>query len=131
MANKKLVAIIDESQTAVYAEKLDSIIAILQRSDERLRKTGMVEAYLEDFQQTSLKHLRQTYYSKSNQRIYPFIIAADGRVLMHPTLGAGDRDLIKIKIASKMLAGGAGDFNFTSNGKRNGICIKNFRSGTG
>lgn len=54
LADKYLTEITDESQRAVYTEKADAILALLQRNDERLKKTGMAEAYLEDFQDSSV-----------------------------------------------------------------------------
>ena len=47
VGNIYLTRIIDESQDVAYAEKIESIWGILNRSNERLKKTGLVEAYSE------------------------------------------------------------------------------------
>ena len=59
IANKQLIRIIDESQNVVYTEKIETIWGNLHRTNERLMKTGLVEAYAEDFKEASLKVLRQ------------------------------------------------------------------------
>ena len=69
LANNQLTRIIDKSQDAVYAEKVEAILELFHRSNERLQKTGLVEAYAEDFKEASLKVLRQTYYQEPDQRI--------------------------------------------------------------
>ncbi len=74
IANKQLIRIVDESQNALYTEKVEVILGNLHRTNERLKKTGLVEAYAEDFQDATLKDLRDTYYKYPDQLIYPFII---------------------------------------------------------
>jgi len=63
-AKYQLSRIIDHSQLAVYSEKIATVTDFLQRSNVRLQKTGLVDAYRDDFQQTALKNLRQVYYKR-------------------------------------------------------------------
>lgn len=86
LADKKISQIIDTSQNELYREKVDTIIAVLARNNERLQRTGMVDTYLEDFQRTTIKELRQTFYHKQHPSIYPFITDTEGNIIMHPTL---------------------------------------------
>lgn len=96
MADRQLTRIIDESQNALYKEKVESIVSFLARSNDRLEKTGLKEAYIKDFQEASIKSLRSIYYRQGGeQKIYPVIFTADGVVVMHPVLEAGDLSLTR------------------------------------
>jgi len=81
IADRQLTRIIDQSQEAVYIEKIEAIRELLHRRNERLIQTGLVEAYFEDFKEASLEVLRQTYYKHADQTIYPFIIDINGSVV--------------------------------------------------
>jgi len=126
IANNQLIRIIDESQNAVYTEKIEAIWGSLHRSNERLMKTGLVEAYAEDFKEASLKVLRQTYYRHPDQLIYPFIIDADGIVVMHPVLSKDDFSLEQTETAVKMLASSEGAFDYTYLGQKKWLHFKQF-----
>ncbi len=121
-----LTRIIDESQDAAYAEKIDSIQGVLDRSNERLKMTGLVEAYAEDFKERSLEVLRQTYYKQPDQLIYPFIIDTDGKVVMHPVLPRGNLSLVQTEIVGKLLASSEGDFDYTYLGQKKWCLFKQF-----
>jgi len=84
----QLKKIIDSGQRTIYQEKIELIMNELLRAEIRLQKTGLVEAYSDDFQNTVLKDLTETYYG-SNSLIYPFILKDNLSVLMHPTLKRG------------------------------------------
>ncbi|MBC8206245.1 MAG: response regulator [Kiritimatiellales bacterium] len=84
VANHQLVRIIDQSQNAMYAEKVDVIHNTLARVNERLQKTGLVEAYEADFKASVLQELRNTYYIQPDAQVYPFIIDPDGNIILHP-----------------------------------------------
>ena len=45
----QLTPIVDKSQGEIYSEKLDVIVASLSRMEERLQRTGLVDAYIDDF----------------------------------------------------------------------------------
>ncbi len=126
VADIYLTRIIDESQDAAYAEKIESIRGILERSNERLQMTGLVEAYSEDFKERSLELLRQSYYKHTGQLIYPFIIDTDGKVVMHPVLSQGDLSLEQTKIVGMMLASKEGGFDYTYLGQKKWCLFKKF-----
>jgi len=126
IADRQLTRIIDQSQKAVYSEKIEAIRELLHRRNERLIQTGLVEAYFEDFKEASLKVLRQTYYKHANQRIYPLIIDIDGKVVMHPTLPEGDLSLARTAFVERMLTADAGNFNYTYLGQKKWFIFKRF-----
>ena len=111
LADIQLRQILDESQEAVYAERVDTITGLLRRSSERLKKTGLVEAYADDFKQSALTVLRKSYYTKPDPAIYPFIIDTSGTVIMHPELAEGDPTIKETEIAKQMLSSNDGHFD--------------------
>ncbi|NOX25923.1 MAG: response regulator [Deltaproteobacteria bacterium] len=117
-AKWQLSRIIDHSQSAVYAEKIATITDSLERSNTRLQKTGLVDAYRDDFQQTALRDLRQSYYRRPGHAIVLFILAGDGGVVMQPQLPAGDQRLSRANLAEKIPAAVAGEFNYTAQGRQ-------------
>lgn len=122
MADKQLTRIIDESQSALYKEKVEAMCDLLARKHERLQQTGMVEAYRHDFQESSLEMLRDLHYKKGqSQEIYPFILTNDGVVVMHPVLEAGDLSLVHSDAAKLLLetrlAEGGGEYIYDGRAK--------------
>jgi len=126
LSDYQLTHIIDASQRAVYTEKIEAIRDTLTISNERLKQTGLVEAYEKDFKQESLKVLRKTYYKHAPQQIYPFIVNEAGEVVLHPVLPQGDRSLEHSEVVSKMLAADEGDFDYTYLGQKKWCLFKRF-----
>jgi hypothetical protein len=118
MADNQLSRIIDNSQHELFEEKIEAILGSLYRSNERLKKTGLVEAYGDDFKEASLKILRQTYYTDTDQDKYPFIIDTEGKVVMHPVLPIGDQTLMQTELIGNMLASSYGDFDYIYLGQK-------------
>jgi PAS domain S-box-containing protein len=110
VANTQLEQIIDRSQNEMYEEKLAAICRELTVVDARLQKTGLVEAYIEDFQQSIIEEFRAYYYADPNPRIYPFILDGEGRVVLHPFLPAGDLSVQDHALIAMIQQSGAGDF---------------------
>ncbi|OGX26372.1 MAG: hypothetical protein A2Y03_01545 [Omnitrophica WOR_2 bacterium GWF2_38_59] len=126
LASMHLNMIIDTSQEAVYSEKLDVIIRILKDSDDRLKKTGLVEAYVDDFKESALNILRKTYYFKASSLIYPFIIDKNGIVILHPDLKEGDRSIQGHEVTKNMLVSERGSFNYVYLGQKKWCIFKHF-----
>ncbi len=126
IADRQMNHIIDKSQTALYGEKVETIRDLLKRNNERLNKTGLVDAYIDDFKQSSVKTLRRIYYKDPGQTIYPFIISDSGRVIMHPKLAPGDPDLVRTEVGRRLLNAAAGDFDYTWHGEKKWCLFKRF-----
>jgi PAS domain S-box-containing protein len=126
LADKQLTSIIDESQEAVYAEKVEAICEILNRNHKRLQKTGLVEAYIDDFKDASLKIIRQTYYKQPDQPIYPFIVTTDGSVVMHPELTDKKSFLEQTEVIEDLLDSEKNQFEYTYLGQKKWVYHKHF-----
>ena len=81
---RKMTDIINQGQDVEYGERLQTVLHSIQRNYDRLQKTGMVATYLEDFQNLTLRQLRQTYTRDARQQVSPFIISSSGQVLLSP-----------------------------------------------
>lgn len=104
---------VDSSQHVVYEEKLNTILRNLGQQDERLNATKRRNTYIDAFQDSALKSLRQTYYNSPGQLIYPFIIDDKGVIVMHPVLPRGDISLQDTSFVQKALRLKNNDFNYT------------------
>lgn len=93
LENIKVKKILDRSQESEFAERIETIFGVLERSNDRLKRTLREETYLDDFQNSALNFLRTNYYSRPEQQIYPFILDAEGNVILHPLLPEGDPSL--------------------------------------
>ncbi|MBF0449426.1 MAG: PAS domain S-box protein [Candidatus Magnetomorum sp.] len=111
VVNIQFITIINENQYALYNERVDTILGILQGYEERLQMTGQVEAYSDGFRELAIEALRKTYYQQQNQRIFPFIINHDDDFVMLPDFYAGDLSPVKSVVVSKMLS-----FNMNKSG---------------
>ncbi len=128
LVNYQTKRIVDSSQTAVYSEKLDSILETLTRKYERLQLTGMPETFEEDFKESAIKALRQIYYKTSGQQIYPFISGADGSTIMHPDYQYGDRSFANTDFMTRALELKTGEFHYTyKNHVRKWTIFKHFK----
>ncbi|MBU4334843.1 MAG: HAMP domain-containing protein, partial [Candidatus Omnitrophica bacterium] len=128
LANIHLTKIIDISQESVYSEKLDAIFGVLKDADERLKKTGLVEAYFEDFKASTINSLKKTYYGVSNPIIYPFIIDLNGAIVMHPALKAGDLSIKNLEVTKNMLASKSGNFTYLYLGQEKWCIFRHFNN---
>ncbi len=128
ISDTKLIQVIDESQEALYAEKVNTIYNFLSRTNERLKKTGMVDAYIEDFQAASIKNLRLDHYQGGKQQsIYPFIIGYDGQIIMHPVLPYGNLSKVQLDFVKDLLASGEeGGINYNYLGENKWCRFKKF-----
>lgn len=86
ITESELRKIIDESQEELYMERIDSILNILDKTDIRLQKTGLSQAYIHDFQKTAIQRLSESQYHENANVRYPIIFDDSEELLMHPFL---------------------------------------------
>jgi PAS domain S-box-containing protein len=89
LSKVQLTKIIDESQQAIFGEKLGVIRETLQRAEDRLQQTGLVEAYVDDIRASAINSLVNTYYKQPHVHAKPIIVDVNSMVIMHPTLSVG------------------------------------------
>lgn len=87
-ADKNVRQIVEEKQVQLFAEKIDTIVKMLEARSKRLELTSQPDAYREDFQQAALSMIRATYYTKDTLSLqsYPLIIDSDRKTILHPFL---------------------------------------------
>jgi PAS domain S-box-containing protein len=78
-----LKQILDESQNAIFQEKIGVIIRELRRRDALLQNTGIPEAYKYDFQQQVLAKIGDIYFDDEHDAVYPFIMDLDLNIIIH------------------------------------------------
>ena len=128
LATNQLNDIIYKSQSAVYSEKLEAILGTLDRKVQRLRLTGNVEAYEEDFKKSAVQTLREIYYRPASQMIYPMILDLDGKIVIHPEFPGGDMSISNSDYIKKSLTLKEGEFRYTrEGGKENWFIFRYFK----
>lgn len=112
LANYQLTQMIDRSQTEIFTEKSEAIVTMLQRTYQDLDDVGMAEAYKDEAQAEVIETLRGEYYLSENLQVYPFIMAGDGSVIMHPKLARGDDTIAGQPFVQAMLEHKQGDQDY-------------------
>jgi signal transduction histidine kinase/DNA-binding NarL/FixJ family response regulator len=107
-----LVADIDETQSRLFAERLNSIRSLLERKQDLLQKTGMEGAYRRGLQEAAVKELAAKYYAGDAQGSYPAIVDAQGRVVLHPNLPPGDESLMTLDFMPTLLLSFSGSMEY-------------------
>lgn len=88
-AGNRVNRILDTHQKEVYTEKIEVILGLLERTNDRLESTGLVEAYRDEFKKTAVSLLRDAYYKDGQNEIYPIIVDEHGKIIMDRHLPAG------------------------------------------
>jgi len=73
---------IDISKTALYEEKIDNIIYLIDQKYQKLLKTQMVESYEKAFKEGTLKAIKEVF-DKAEKDIYPFVIDENKNLVIH------------------------------------------------
>ncbi|MDJ0801820.1 MAG: PAS domain S-box protein [Desulfobacterales bacterium] len=108
LANTQISILTAQFQQQLYAEKLDTIISTLDQDNQKLEKTGLVEAYRAAFQEAALLSLRDTF---GKQDIRPLVLNASGRELIWENSG-----LLKPDVVARAHAAGDDLFAFVADG---------------
>jgi PAS domain S-box-containing protein len=112
-ANYRIEKVINQSQTALYEERLNAITNVLSYHLDKLQATGWREEYEEDFQNATLQNLRSTFYGPTIKPGYPIIIDGTGTIILHPQLETGNRALQgRPEIALMLGRRNGGNFDF-------------------
>jgi PAS domain S-box-containing protein len=122
-ATSRLKTIVNQSQNTLYEEKLQTILQVLESKYQRLLATQNVDAYEAYMKRDAVKTLRQAYYQHEEHQTYPFIIASDGTVIMHPRFHAGNRANGSSPYIKKMITHKDGYFDCIEKPNRKIWCI--------
>lgn len=121
-----LIKIIDASQNDIYYGKIEAILGYLETVDAKLKKTGLVDAYIDDFKTSAAGNLRSNYYKDKAQPIYPFIIDKKGTIVLHPVLPNGDLTWKDNEIIKAMRSSGEGSFYAKHHGEKSWCIFREF-----
>ena len=113
IVNQQVTSVINQSQEAEYRQKLQTILRVIENSNERLQKTRLVDAYRDDFQQIALRQLRETYNDPSDSGLTPFVIDASGALLLKPAWLEGQSDTYITELKRQTQSGKEPNFNFS------------------
>lgn len=115
---------IDESQETLYSQKIDNIIYLIDQKNQKLQKTGMVDAYEEVFKKGTIDTVKDVF-NKSDTEIYPFIIDSDNLFILHPKYNKKNSSLYKNeKNYLKLIKMKNGNFALSVDGNSRWIIFK-------
>jgi signal transduction histidine kinase len=128
LADYQLKKIINKSQDALYVEKLDSILRTLDIKVQKLKATGLREAYEEGFKESALLALRKTHYKSEDLQIYPFIVNLKGEIVLHPAYPPGSKYFPQKEQINNALKLGEGDFLYShEKGDEDWVIFRKFK----
>lgn len=106
-------SVLDESQHALYEERIDNILVFLERQNARLAETEMVDAYRQGFMDSALRSLKDAFYHEGNT-VYPFIQGLDGSSVLHPVEPLGSMKYAHLPFVQKAIRLKTGEFEYDS-----------------
>lgn len=123
IVERKMTHALKISQEAEYGEKLQTILLIVQGNYERLQKTGMVATYREDFEDATLRQLRRAYVRSDDHGMTPFIIDAEGKLLLTPRWPSGASAAFGTELLRRIHMAEGSTFTFSAPGAEKAWCV--------
>jgi signal transduction histidine kinase/DNA-binding NarL/FixJ family response regulator/HPt (histidine-containing phosphotransfer) domain-containing protein len=117
--------IIAAENEKAYTNQLAVILRTLQKKQDKLAASGMEGLFAEGYKKTTARELGELHYQK-DLKIYPFIINATGRIVLHPTLEPGSDAIAHEEFTRKMLAMGSGTQIYTWRGEEKWMLFRTF-----
>ncbi len=134
---REVAAVVDEGQVAVYSQRLGGIAAEIEQgykglqaaiNDSGLAGTDMAKTYETEAQSKLMASIAGQYYSggKKDSGIFPFIVDAQGAVILHPSLGKGDGSLRQAGLSERLSGAKDNVFRLRQGNAANWIFFKKF-----
>ncbi len=106
-AQQTIRRMVSTTEDAQFREQLRVIHEILNQKNAALEKTGMPDLFIETYQQDVIRYLQGVYYAGESE-VYPYIIANDSLLVMHPLLET-EGDKLQCDPLLKQLVAHAGE----------------------
>lgn len=125
LSDIQLRRVIDKSQASIYEEKIDGILSLLDTYHQRLEKTGLVEAYEQDFKKKAIENLAQILQNQKHG-VALLILDHEGHLVSSPRLPPGTLSPIADISDGKILKSEQGSFDYRLNGVDRWCTFKRF-----
>jgi len=125
LSDIQLRRIIDKSQASIYEEKIDGIMGILDSYHRRLEKTGLVEAYGQEFKKKALENLAQVLQNQKHG-VTVLILDHEGNLVSSPRLPPGTPSPIAGILDGKIFKSEQGSFDYKLNNVASWCTFKRF-----
>jgi len=117
--------IIASENEKAYTNQLAVILKTLQKKQDKLAASGMEGLFADGYKKDAARELGELHHAK-DLKIYPFIIDATGRVVLHPTLEPGSDEIAHEDFIRKMLAMQNGAQTYTWRGEKKWMLFRTF-----
>jgi methyl-accepting chemotaxis protein len=94
--------VIDLNQKKLYSEKLNTLVALCERKNERLERTGVPDAYRDDFQSQTLKQIADLN-EDNDPRLRPIILNSTGDFLFPQNPNKKSSELIRYSFSDTQI----------------------------
>lgn len=118
--------IVDKKVREDYSFRTDNILTQLTNAYTALQATGMAEMYGAQAKTDFVIQQKSIYYTDKTQEIYPFILDANGIVVMHPALEIGSTELSSFSFVKNALTKKNGDQKYFYNGQQRWMQFRTF-----
>jgi signal transduction histidine kinase/DNA-binding response OmpR family regulator len=117
--------IISSENEKAYTNQLQVILRSLQKKHDKLMTSGMEGPFVDGYKKSIAKELAELHYAP-DQKIYPFIVDANGLIVLHPTLKSGSAEIAQKNFIRKMLAMQNGAQYYTWRGNEKWMLFRTF-----
>ena len=117
--------IISSENEKAYTSQLEVILRSLQKKHDKLMASDMEGLSADGYKKNTAKELGELHYAP-DQKIYPFIVDANGLIVLHPTLKPGSAEAAQEDFIRKMLAMRNGAQNYIWHGDEKWMLFRTF-----
>ena len=119
---------IDEEESLLYNQSIQTKIFLLEEKYNRLESTGLTESYEQSFKDSILILFKKMFYDK-NLEVYPFIIDSKQKTyLLYPKYNEkNEKKFNDNEILQKSIEVKSGEFNLGFKKENKWIIIQNFK----
>lgn len=112
ITTQKLYHILNENQAVEYGNQVQLILTRLAAEHDRLRHATQDSKLEQDSKDAILKKLYADYYSSVQNKVFPYIVDYEGKVVLHPILERGSRGLQSTDFLPKIIDRKQGQLNY-------------------
>lgn len=109
---------IDKQQERDIAFRLSTFMILLAEQEKALQNTGMVESYSAQYKEDILNRLKEIFLDSNKTQIYPYVMASDGAMLLHPVIKRGSKEVADLYFIKDMLKQKDGEFDYIYKGEK-------------
>lgn len=126
ITNTSLSNMVDKNKTELINYRINGILAILERKNDRLKLSENIPVYQNAFQESALMEIHKSYCLDLEKSAFFSIISRNGESLKHTTHKEIMNKELPVKIREKIIRKNSGEFTDKIDGKRYWLIFKHY-----